>query len=67
MSYNEDVQDLLDKIEVIISKEYDESLDKITKEYQAEVNRLNAVIDAYKELLVDAKSKNLGSLNEVIL
>jgi len=60
VSYNEDIQNLLDKIEVIISKEYDESLDKITKEYQAEVNRLNSVIDAYKDLLADANSKNLG-------
>ncbi len=55
MSYNEDIQDLLDKIEVIVSKEYDESLDKITKEYQAEIARLNVVIDAYKQLLEEKK------------
>lgn len=55
MRYSYDIQDLLDKIEVIVSKEYDESLDKITKEYQAEVTRLNSVIDAYKQLLEEKK------------
>lgn len=54
MSYNEDIQDLLDKIEVIVSKEYNESLDKITKESQAEIARLNAVIDAYREVATKA-------------
>jgi hypothetical protein len=52
MRYNEEIEGLLNKIEGVISKEYDESIDKLTKKYETEIARLNAVIDAYKELLI---------------
>lgn len=64
MSYNEEIESLLNKIEIIISKEYDESIDKLTKEYESEIARLNAVIEAYKELLVEAqKCENFCEIN----
>lgn len=50
MRYSYDIQDLLDKIEVIVSKEYDETIDKLTKEYDTEISRLNAVIEAWKDI-----------------
>lgn len=51
MRYSYEIQDLLDKIEVVVSKEYEESIDKLTKEYENEIARLNDVIEAYKELM----------------
>jgi len=64
VSYNEEIESLLNKIEIIISKEYDESIDKLTKEYESEIARLNAVIEAYKELLVEAqKCENFCEIN----
>jgi hypothetical protein len=50
MSYNEEIESLLNKIETIVSKEYDESIDKLTKEYDTEITRLNAVIEAWKDV-----------------
>ena len=57
MRYNEEVKSLLNEIECIISKEYDESIGKLTTEYEFEIARLNAVIDAYKELLIVSQAK----------
>lgn len=53
MRYTEEIEGLLNKIECVISAEYDESI----KDYQAEIARLNAVIDAYKELLIDSQKR----------
>lgn len=50
MSHNESVQDLLDKIESILSKDYDEQMHLISVSYQQEIVRLNAVIEAWKDI-----------------
>lgn len=55
MMYNEDIESLLNKIEAIISKDYDEQLALISANYEKEIIRLNTVIEAYKELLKDAQ------------
>lgn len=62
MRYNEDIENLLNKIETIISKEYDESIDKLTKEYDTEIVRLNAVIEAWKDIC--RVSQNNGKILE---
>lgn len=55
MRYNEDIEGLLNQIETIVSKEYDESLVKITRKYDTEIVRLNAVIEAYREVATKAQ------------
>lgn len=64
MRYNEHIESLLNQIETIISKDYDESLDRATKEYNTEIARLNAVIEAYREAAVKAQ-KDADKLKEI--
>lgn len=64
MIYNEEVENLLNQVENIISKEYDESISKLTTEYELEIVRLNAVIDAYREVAIKAQ-KDADKLEEI--
>lgn len=55
--YNDKIEALLEQIEREIAKDYKEELDDVTKMYKDEVVRLNAVIEAYRELLIIEQNK----------
>ncbi|MNC73647.1 hypothetical protein D3C75_1248830 [compost metagenome] len=50
--YGDEVDDLLYKIEKHIASEYEQELSRISIEYIKEIDRLNEVIEAYKEILL---------------